>query len=159
MQRGVPSLRDERGALGVVGWIVAILVAGAVIAVPYVWMGRQDVKDAEQGLQAVDKAKDAQAETLLMTAAEGAKEYVAEHGSMAGYGPAQSQAFDPSIPVNGSPVAVQGSVSIRGADATSVVLVTQSGAGALCLGVSDAALTYGRVDAASAAQCTGAAWS
>jgi hypothetical protein len=159
MQRRILSLGDERGALGMVAWIVAIAMAGAVIAMPYVWMGRQEVKDAQTGIQAVGQAKDAQGETLLMSAAEGAKEYVAEHGSMAGYGPAQSQAFDPSIAVNASPVATQGAVSIRGADATSVVLVTHGGAGPLCLGVTDGALSYGRVDAASAAQCTGTSWS
>lgn len=145
--------------MGYVGWAIAILVVGVMIAVPYVWMGRQDVKDAQTGLQAVDKAKDTQGEVLLTTAAAGAREYVAEHGSMTGYGPAASQAFDPSIPVDAAPTASQGTVSIRGADATSVVLVTRGGAGPLCLGVSDAALTYGRVDAASAAQCTGTAWS
>jgi hypothetical protein len=151
-------LRSERGEMGYLGWAIALVVVGVMIAVPYVWMGRQDVKDAQQGLQAVDQARDTQAETLLTSAAEGAREYVAEHGSMAGYGPAASQAFDPSIPVNASPTASQGTVSIRGADATSVVLVTKGGSGPLCLGVSDAASTYGRVDAASAAQCTGSAW-
>jgi hypothetical protein len=152
-------LRDECGQLGMVGWIVALLILGALVAVPYVFLMRSDVQQAQQGLGAAAQATDAQAETLLMNVAQGAKVYFAEQGSMAGYGAAQASTFDPSMPVDSSPVATSGTVSIRGADATSVVLVTKGGAGPLCIGITGGALTYGRVDAASAAQCTGTAWS
>ena len=94
-----------------------------------------------------------------MSAVQGAKVYFAEQGTMAGYGPAQSAAFDPSIPVDASPTATSGHVSIRGVDATSAVFVTKGGAGPLCIGLTGGVLSFGRADAASAAQCTGTAWS
>ena len=159
MQRRALTIHDEHGQLGFVGWIVAVVVLGAVVAIPYVYLGRSEVKSAQQGLGAASQASDAQAETLLMSAAQGAKVYFAEQGSMAGYGPAQSAAFDPTIPVDTSPTATAGKVSIRGADATSAVFVTKGGAGPLCIGLTGGVLSFGRVDAANAAQCTGTAWS
>ena len=152
-------IHDERGQLGMVGWIVALAVVGALVAIPYVFIGRSEVQQAQQGIGAAAKATDAQAEVLLMDAAQGAKIYFTEQGSMAGYGAAQATTFDPSTPVDSSPTATSGTVSIRGADATSVVLVTKGGAGPLCIGLTGGALSFGRVDAASAAQCTGTAWS
>lgn len=142
-----------------VGWIVALAVVGALVAVPYVFLGRSEVKQAQQGIGAADQATDAQAEVLLMDAAQGAKIYFVDQGSMAGYGPTQASTFDPSTPVDASPTATSGHVSIRGADATSVVLVTKGAAGPLCIGMTGSVLSFGRVDAASAAQCTGTAWS
>ena len=142
-----------------VGWIVAVVVVGALVAVPYVYLGRSDVKQAQQGLDAASQANDAQAETLLMSAAQGANVYFAEHSSMVGYGPAQSAAFDPTIPVDTSPTATTGKVSIRGADATSAVFVTKGGSGPLCIGLNAGVMSFGRVDAANAARCTGTAWS
>jgi hypothetical protein len=152
-------IADEHGQFGMVGWIIAVVVAGALVAVPYVFLGRTEVKQAQQGIGAAAQATDASAETLLMNAAQGAKVYFAEQGSMTGYGPAQSTAFDPSIPVDASPVATSGHVSIRGADATSAVFVTKGGSGPLCIGLTGGVLSFGRVDASNAAQCTGTAWS
>lgn len=142
-----------------VGWIVAFVVLGAVVAVPYVYLGRSEVKQAQQGLGAVSQANDAQAETLLMTAVQGAQVFFTEQGSLAGYGPAQVTAFDTSTPVDASSTATVGRVSIRGADATSVVLVTKGGSGPLCVGLTAGVLSFGHIDAPNAAQCTGTAWS
>jgi len=152
-------IEDERGQLSTVGWIVALLVLGALAAVPYVFLMRGDVQQAQQGIGEAARATDAQAETLLMDAAQGAKVYFAEQSSMTGYDAAQAATFDPSTPVDQSPIARSGTVSIRGADATSVALVTQGGAGPLCIGLTGGVLSFGRVDAASAAQCAGTAWS
>lgn len=142
-----------------VGWIVALVVLGALVAVPYVYLGRSDVTQVQQGVVAAAQAEDVQAETLLTTAAQGAQVFFVEQGSMAGYGPTQASAFDPQTPFDTSPTATPGHVSIRGADATSVVLVTRGGSGPLCVGLTAGVVSFGRVDAASAAQCTGAAWS
>jgi hypothetical protein len=141
------------------GWIVALVVLGALVAVPYVFLMRSDVDQAKQGLGAVAQANDAQAETLLMNAAQAATVFFAEQGSMAGYGPTQAFAFDPQTPFDTSSTAAPGRVSIRGADATSAVFVTKGGSGPLCVGLTAGLLTFGRVDAANAAQCPGAAWS
>jgi hypothetical protein len=154
-----PRLNDERGQLGMIGWIVTLAVVGALVAVPYVFLGRGEVEQAQRGLAVVQQGNDASAEALLTTAYQGAKVYFAEQGTLAGYGPTQASAFDPQTRFDMSLTATSGVVCIRGADATSVVLVTRGGSGPLCVGLSGDALSFGHVDAANAGLCTGAAWS
>jgi hypothetical protein len=150
---------DERGEFGMLGWVVAFLILGALIAVPYVFLGRKDAEQAQQGSAVVARANDASAEVLLTTAYQGAKVYFAEQGTFVGYGPTQASAFDPQTSFDASPTARREHVSIRSADATSVVLVTEGGSGPLCVGLNGDVLSFGRADAANAAGCTGTAWS
>jgi hypothetical protein len=152
------SVHGERGELSLVGWGVVLVVVGVLVAIPYTLLGRHEADTAEQGIQAIGKANDVSAEASLTNAMQGAKVWLAEQGSLVGYGVTQATDFDPQTKYDASATAEAGVVSIRGASPSSVVLVTKGGTGALCAALTDGAVTYGRVDAGSAAQCTGTSW-
>lgn len=152
------SVRGERGELSLVGWGVVLVVVGVLVAIPYTLLGRHEADTAEQGIQAIGKANDVSAEASLTNAMQGAKVWLAEQGSLVGYGVTQATDFDPQTKYDTSATAEAGVVSIRGATPTSIVLVTKGGTGALCAALTDGAVTYGRVDAGSATQCTGTGW-
>jgi hypothetical protein len=91
----------------------------------------------------------------LEQAAVAADGYFANSGSYAGFTPTTAAAEEPSINWTIG-AAVVGSVSIRGADATSVALVTKDASGAIqCVGLTSGVKTTGTQDAQSAAGCTG----
>src|SRR4029077_18031402 len=150
------SVRGERGELSLVGWGVVLVVVGVLVAIPYNLLGRHEADTAEQGIQAIGQASDVSAEASLTNALQGAKVWLAEQGSLVGYGVTQATHLDPQAKYDTSETAEAGVVSIRGATPSSIVLVTKGGTGALCAALSDGAVTYGRVDAGSATQCAGA---
>lgn len=139
------------------GWAVILVVVGALVAIPYVYLTRQEAGGAQTALAVADQANDVAAESALTTAAAVAQSWLATNASLQGFGPAQASTEEPSIAWDAA-AAQAGHVSIRGADAASVVLVTQGAAGPLCIAVNGGVLTYGHADAANAAQCAGRAW-
>ena len=151
-------VRSERGELSLVGWGVVLVVVGVLVAILYTLLGRNQADTAEQGITAIGQANDVSAESSLTNALQGAKVWLAEQGSLVGYGVTQATDFDPQTKYDTSATAEAGVVSIRGASPTSIVLVTKGGTGALCAALTNGAVTYGRVDAGSATQCSGTGW-
>ncbi len=145
---------SERGATSL--WVVALvaLVAGGIAVIPFVAAGRREAQHGQQAVAQIDKAKDVSAEVTLRSALQSAAAYFAEHGSYQGFDPNYASQFDPSVRYSAG-AAAPGVISIRDATPTSVVLVTKSGSGYLCAGQNTGVVTYGRVDAQSAAGCTG----
>jgi hypothetical protein len=149
---------SERGELSLTGWAGVFIVVAILVWVPYSLLTRHRPPPVDQNLLAIDKTKDTSAEVTLTDAVEVAQTWYASNGTLLGFTPAAAIAQEPDTRWNASTTATSGVISIRGADATSVVLVTK-GAGPLCIAVnSTGAVTYGHVNATSAAECTGAAW-
>ena len=102
----------------------------------------------------VGKARDVQAQSLMNSAIQVAQVWYASNGSFAGFGPEQASQDEPSITFTTGPAA-SGAVSMR-VTPDSVVMVTLSGTGGpLCAAATGNVVSYGRVDAPAAAQCTG----
>ncbi len=151
-------LRTQRGAMSLITVVLVMAVVGAIVAVPFVFMGRAETDDARTALKAVDQANDAGAEVLLTNAVRGAQVWLAENGTLEGYGPQEAVAFDPQATYDTSPVAQANHVSIRGVGPQTVVLVTMGGGGPLCVSMTGQVVGYGRTDASAASQCSGTAW-
>jgi hypothetical protein len=152
------ELRDERGASGLAGWIGALVVVGALVAVPTVLLMRQQTTGAQDDLRLAAGATDASAQALLSTAVQGAQAWLVEHGSLDGYGPAQAASFEPQTAYDASPTAREGRVSVRGGSGDAVVFASMGGTGPLCAALHDGTVSYGRVDAASPDRCAGPGW-
>jgi hypothetical protein len=114
------------------------------------------VQQAQQDVNQIAPAQDTAAESALQSAAIAAKTASAETGSYAGLTAAVAAQTEPSIQwTDGAPASV-GQVSIRGASASGVVLVTKADSGdVLCMGLTPTGQTQGKQDATSAAACTG----
>ncbi|MEW6060020.1 MAG: hypothetical protein AB1551_07785 [Actinomycetota bacterium] len=147
-------MRGQRGSATV--WIVGLLVLVGVIvlAVVYVTGSRQETERGQQAVEQISQAGSVEGQALLSSALTAVQAYFVENASLTGFGPQAASSFEPSIRW-GTGAAVSGQVSIRGVMPTSAVLVTMTGAGPLCAGFNGGAVVYGRVDAQSAAQCTG----
>jgi hypothetical protein len=157
MQRSI-RFRGEHGELSLVGWAVVLFVVGSLVAIPYVFMTRKEVETAQTGIDAIGQANDVSAQLSLKNALVGAQTWYAEQGSLMGYGAAQATAFDPQTPYDEAGIATSGRVSVRGVGPDTIVFVTKGGAGPLCAALNAGSATYGTVDAASAAQCSGTGW-
>jgi hypothetical protein len=150
--------RSERGELSLTGWAGVFVVVAILVWVPYMMLTRHRPPPVDQNIAAIDRAEDTSAEVTLTDAVEVAQTWYASNGTLQGFTPAVATAQEPDTHWDASPTAESGAISIHGADATSVVLVTK-GAGPLCIAVNaTGTVTYGHVDASSAAECTGAAW-
>ncbi|HEX7463424.1 MAG TPA: hypothetical protein VF382_00780 [Actinomycetota bacterium] len=147
-------MRDERGSATI--WIVGVLVVAVAAVVAFVFAsgGRQEAEQAQQAVGEISAASSVEGQALLTSAIPAVQSYFAENGSLTGFGPEAASSFEPSIRY-GIGAAVAGQISIRGVTPTSVVLVTTTGAGPLCAAFNGGMVTYGNVDALSAAQCTG----
>jgi hypothetical protein len=144
----------ERGSTTFL-WVAAMaIVAGIVVLVPFVFAGRQEAQHGRDAIAQVDRAKDVAAEATLETAIRSASAYFAENGTYQGFGPSSASTWDPAVRSTSGP-ATPGVVSVRGVTATSVVMVTSTGSSFLCAAQSGGVTTYGRVDASTAAACTG----
>jgi hypothetical protein len=147
---------NQRGEVQVLWLVAAVLVAGLLVAAPFVLAGRNTTEQAETGMGAVSQARDVQAQANLQSAIRAAMAYYAENGTYVGLGPGSGAYFDPGVTYNTSPTAVAGQVSIRGVTPATVVLATKTMSGAaLCAAANLTTVSYGRADAASAAACTG----
>jgi hypothetical protein len=150
---------SERGELSLSGWAGVFVAVAILVWVPYSLLTRHRPPPVDQNILAINKAKDTSAEVTLTDAAEVAQTWYEASGSLAGFTPAVATAQAPQTHWDASAKAEIGSISIRGANATSVVLVTKGGTGPLCIAVNTTGkVTYGHVDAAGAAECAGAAW-
>jgi hypothetical protein len=130
------------------GSIVVALVLGVVLV--------GCTGNAEQGLETADTARDLAAQNDLQTASVVASNFFATSGSYEGFTAATAKGLEPAIHwVDGGPATVH-QVSIRGADASGVALVTKAESGnILCIGQTAGGQTQGNTDAESAADCTG----
>jgi hypothetical protein len=148
------SMRSQRGSATI--WIVGVLVIAlaAVLAFVYVSAGREEAEQGQRAVGEISAASSVEAQALLTAAVPAVQSYFLENGSLTGFGPEGASSFEPSIRY-GVGTAVAGQVSIRGVTPTSVVLVTTTGTSPLCAAFDSGMVTYGSVDAQSAAQCTG----
>ena len=163
----------ERGEIGL--WVVVAMavVAGLAWTVPMVFLGREEVDNAatltggadsqdpgeassgEAPVDPIGKANDIQAQAMLSTAIQSTQVYFAENGSYQGFDATVARQYDASTTYASGPAAV-GVVSVRGVTATTVVMVTATkGGGYLCAAAESNAVTYGRADVQSSAQCSG----
>jgi hypothetical protein len=131
-----------------------VLAAAMIGAAGLVLMGRSQTDEAKRDLRHVDTARGAQAQSTLATAIEAAQLYFSEEGTFAGFTPEVASAREPSIVWTVGSAAV-GRVSIRGASATGVALVTSTAPGTFaCVAANGPSVTYGTQDAAAPAACT-----
>ena len=140
------------GGLGVV--VGLVLVAGIIAAAGFVLVGRSQTDEAKRDVQQIDTASSAQAQSTLAAAIQTAQLYFSEEGTFVGFTPEVATAREPSIAWNAGPSTVN-QVSIRGASATGIALVTSTSPGAFsCVAADGPAVTYGTRDAATPAACT-----
>jgi hypothetical protein len=159
----------ERGeTMYLVIGVMAVL-AGLAWVIPMVFLGKAEVQHAadltgashhrnrtEAPTDPIGKANDASTEISLQTAIQAAAAYFTESGTYVGFDSSQASAYDPSIHLTAGGPAQPGVISERGVTPTTIVLVTDDGSGGvMCAAANGAQVTYGRQDAASAAQCTG----
>lgn len=165
---------QERGELGLRVVIVMAFVAAVAWTVPMVFFGRQatehtavltgasDSQDPGSGttggqapVDPIGKANDISAQAMLNTAIRSTQVYFAENGTYQGFDATAAGQYDPSTIYTSGPAA-PGAVSVRGVTPTTVVMVTATVDGAfLCAAAQADAITFGRADAQSPAQCSG----
>jgi hypothetical protein len=146
--------REDLGATSSLLLMIVALIAGALVVVPFALAGHEEANHDREAIAQWEKAKDLRAQARLQTAVRGASAYLSENATLTGFDPEQASLFDPSIRYS-SGAATASAVSIRGVTPTSVVLVTSTGSAYLCAAVTGGVLTFGRVNAATAAACTG----
>ena len=134
--------------------LAVAFAAGVVVVVPFALAAHQEGSSGQDAVGQIDRAKDIAAQATLQTAASTATAYFAESGSFQGFGPQAASLLDPSIRYTAG-VARPDVVSIRGVTATSVALVTSTGSAYLCVGITGGVVDRGRVNAQTAAACTG----
>jgi hypothetical protein len=163
----------ERGEISIRLIVAAAVAAGLVWTVPFVFLGREhaeNVANLTGGSTASPttgtgrpqpstgpggRASDVRAQAALNNAITVARVYFAETGSYAGFGVEVASSYDPSMTYTSGPAA-PGVVSIRGVTPTTVVFVTTPSTGVyLCAAANGTTITFGRVDALAAAQCSG----
>lgn len=134
--------------------VVVALVAGLIAAVPFALLSRGESQRGRQAIDVANQASDVQAEALLQSALAASSTYLAENGTLLGFGPQIAAAYDPAV-LYTTGQATAGTVSIRGVTAAGVVFVTRGGAGVLCAAQDATSVSYGRQDAQMAAACAG----
>jgi hypothetical protein len=163
----------ERGEISLGLVAVMAIIVGAVWAVPMVFLQHEEADRAADLIggsaahapaggagaatapaDPVGASNDVRAQADLANAVVVAQTYFAENGSLGGFTPQVASGLEPSITFTAG-AASSGAVSIRGVTATSVVLVTTTARGPLCAAVDSGAVSRGRVDAQSPAQCAG----
>ena len=151
---GPMAARSERGITSL--WIVlgVAMVGGLIVTIPFVLAGREEAERGSLAVSQIGKVNDLGAQATMQTAIRTASIYFAEHGSYEGFGPEFASQYDPSVRFTAGP-ALPGVVSVRGVTSISVVMVTSTGSGFVCAAATGDIVTYGRVDAQSAAACTG----
>jgi hypothetical protein len=160
----------ERGEISLRLIVAVAVVAALVWTVPFVFLGRQhteNVVDLTGGGAASPtaaapeapsdpggRADDVRAQAMLNSAITVARVHFAEAGSYSEFSAEIASSFDPSVAYTTGPAA-PGVVSIRGVTPTTVVFVTTTANGALCAAANGGTITFGRVDALAASQCSG----
>jgi hypothetical protein len=145
---------NERGDGTVVVLAVAVLVA-AVAAGGFVLAGRGETDAAKQDIHAIDSANAAGGQESLASAVQAAQVYYSESQTYVGFTPQVAATYEPGIRWTGG-AAAQGTVSIRAASETGIVLVTQTAPNEFaCAAANAGTITYGSQDAAGPTACTG----
>jgi len=146
--------RNDLGATSFWLLLIVALVAGALVVVSLAMAGHQEAIHDQEAIAQIDRARGLSAQATLQTGVRGASAYFAENATFAGFDPQAASLFDTSIRYT-TGAAARDVVSIRGVTSTSVVLVTSTGSAYLCAAVNAGVVSIGRVDATTAAACTG----
>jgi len=147
-------MRAERGEMSLGPVVAMVLLVGILATLPIFLMVDRQERALDSGLQAASAAEDLSAQNVLRNAMTGAQVYFADRGSFVGFSPDVAAQYEPSSDFT-TGAAAPGLVSIRGVSDTTIVMVTESGAGALCIAATYDAVSYGRIDATSASSCSG----
>jgi hypothetical protein len=164
----------ERGEISIHLVVVAAVVAALAWILPFVLLGGEQTErvteptrgstpspSAAQTPQQVTPvgpigtANDVQAQATLQNAVVGAQVHFAETGSYTGFDAEAASSYEPSVTFTSGPPA-PGVVSIRGVTPTTIVFVTTTTSGGyLCAAANNDLISYGRVNALAASQCSG----
>jgi hypothetical protein len=147
-------MRAERGEMSLGPVVAVVLLVGILATLPIFLMVDRQERALDAGLEAASSAKDLSAQNVLRDAMTGAQVYFAERGSYVGFTAEVAAQYEPSSDFT-TGAAAPGRVSIRGISDTTIVMVTKSGSGALCVAATYDVVSYGRVDATSASSCSG----
>ncbi len=129
-------------------------VLGAALAAMVLLAGCASA--AQQQINQGFAAEDVQAQSDLQSAAVAAKTFYAGSQTYASFDSAAARATEPSLAWTDGGPAAKGAISIRGASAAGVVLVTRSAAGhVFCMAVLATGQSEGRQDAQTTADCSG----
>jgi hypothetical protein len=149
---------SERGEFTANGWWIIAVVAGVLMAIPWVIQLRAEGEGAEAGVDAIAQVNDTQAQLAITNAIRAAQEHFAETATLSDWTPQLAQGFDPAMTYNTAPTAGAGVVSMRVAGPDGVVFVTMGGSGPLCAALRGDIVTYGHADAASPDACADPQW-
>lgn len=161
----------ERGEISIKLVVAAAVAAALAWILPFVLLGREQTEyigdltgrstpaasaaTPEAPVDPIGRANDTQAQATLNNAAVIARVHFAETGSYEGFGAEIASSYDPTVTFTSGPPAPD-VVSIRGVTPTTVVFVTATdNGGYLCAAANGDAVTFGRVNALAAAQCSG----
>ena len=137
-------MHAERGEVSLGPLVAMMLLAGVIATLPIFLIADR----REHALEASEQ-------TDLRNAMSGAQLYFVDRGSFSGFTPQVAEQYEPSAAFT-TGASAPGRISIRGVTDSTIVMVTESGSGAvLCVAATHDLVTYGRVDTSTASSCFG----